>query len=180
MRSVTKQAVKEARLREIKEELLNSKKLKVPPAPRGGCGVGMGWVRGARSPPVTSPPRPQTYFEDNPRDLHVLRHDKPLHPAIVKPHLRNVPDYLGTSRARRRLWGGGAGWGHKTPKQGEGCKGRGCPRKALHPLLPRSVPAVPPSLRSIAKPNLKKHKRLRLSHAGAGRRGGPTVSAGQP
>lgn len=137
-------------------------------------------MRGARSPPVTSPPCPQTYFEDNPRDLHVLRHDKPLHPAIVKPHLRNVPDYLGMSHARWRLWGGGAGWGHKTPKQGEGCKGRGCPRKALHPLLPRSVPTVPPSLRSIAKPNLKKHKRLRLSHAGAGRRGGPTVSAGQP
>ncbi|XP_054043681.1 probable ATP-dependent RNA helicase DDX56 isoform X4 [Rissa tridactyla] len=63
MRSVTKQAVKEARLREIKDELLNSEKLKV-------------------------------YFEDNPRDLHVLRHDKPLHPAIVKPHLRNVPEYL--------------------------------------------------------------------------------------
>ncbi|NWI12153.1 DDX56 helicase, partial [Crypturellus soui] len=63
MRSVTKQAVREARLREIKEELLNSEKLK-------------------------------TYFEDNPRDLHVLRHDKPLHPAIVQPHLRNVPDYL--------------------------------------------------------------------------------------
>nr|XP_047910155.1 probable ATP-dependent RNA helicase DDX56 [Anser cygnoides] len=97
MRSVTKQAVKEARLREIKEELLNSEKLK-------------------------------TYFEDNPRDLHVLRHDKPLHPAIVKPHLRNVPDYL-----------------------------------------------VPPSLRGIAKPNLKKHKRLRLPHAGARRRGGPTA-----
>ncbi|NWS10497.1 DDX56 helicase, partial [Pachyramphus minor] len=63
MRSVTKQAVKEARLREIRDELLNSEKLKA-------------------------------YFEDNPRDLHVLRHDKPLHPAIVKPHLRNVPDYL--------------------------------------------------------------------------------------
>nr|XP_025973535.1 probable ATP-dependent RNA helicase DDX56 [Dromaius novaehollandiae] len=94
MRSVTKQAVKEARLREIKEELLNSEKLK-------------------------------TYFEDNPRDLHVLRHDKPLHPAIVKPHLRNVPDYL-----------------------------------------------VPPSLRGVAKPALKKRKRQRLLHAGAGRRGG--------
>ncbi|XP_071435107.1 probable ATP-dependent RNA helicase DDX56 isoform X2 [Pithys albifrons albifrons] len=63
MRSVTKQAVKEARLREVRDELLNSEKLKA-------------------------------YFEDNPRDLHVLRHDKPLHPAIVKPHLRNVPDYL--------------------------------------------------------------------------------------
>uniref|UniRef100_A0A1W7RI19 Probable ATP-dependent RNA helicase DDX56 n=1 Tax=Agkistrodon contortrix contortrix TaxID=8713 RepID=A0A1W7RI19_AGKCO len=64
MRSVTKQAIKEAQLREIKEELLNSEKLK-------------------------------TYFEDNPRDLNLLRHDKPLHPAIVKPHLRNVPEYLG-------------------------------------------------------------------------------------
>ncbi|XP_015276596.1 PREDICTED: probable ATP-dependent RNA helicase DDX56 [Gekko japonicus] len=63
MRSVTKQAIKEARLREIKEELLNSEKLK-------------------------------TYFEDNPRDLNLLRHDQPLHPAIVKPHLRNVPEYL--------------------------------------------------------------------------------------
>ncbi|XP_067396429.1 probable ATP-dependent RNA helicase DDX56 [Emydura macquarii macquarii] len=63
MRSVTKQAIKEARLREIKEELLNSEKLK-------------------------------TYFEDNPHDLRLLRHDRPLHPAIVKPHLRNVPEYL--------------------------------------------------------------------------------------
>lgn len=33
MRSITKQAVKEARLKEIKQELLNSEKLKV----RGGC-----------------------------------------------------------------------------------------------------------------------------------------------
>ncbi|XP_054854593.1 probable ATP-dependent RNA helicase DDX56 [Eublepharis macularius] len=63
MRSVTKQAIKEARLREIKEELLNSEKLK-------------------------------TYFEDNPRDLNLLRHDRPLHPAIIKPHLRNMPEYL--------------------------------------------------------------------------------------
>lgn len=33
MRSVTKQAVREARLKEIKQELLNSEKLKVS----GGC-----------------------------------------------------------------------------------------------------------------------------------------------
>ncbi|XP_041087927.1 probable ATP-dependent RNA helicase DDX56 [Polyodon spathula] len=63
MRSVTKQAVKEARLKEIKQELLNSEKLK-------------------------------TYFDDNPRDFQLLRHDKALHPAIIKPHLRNVPEYL--------------------------------------------------------------------------------------
>ncbi|XP_040014207.1 probable ATP-dependent RNA helicase DDX56 [Xiphias gladius] len=63
MRSVTKQAVREARLKEIKQELLNSEKLK-------------------------------TYFEDNPRDLQLLRHDKDLHPAVVKPHLKNIPEYL--------------------------------------------------------------------------------------
>ncbi|KAM9840992.1 putative ATP-dependent RNA helicase DDX56 [Aulostomus maculatus] len=63
MRSVTKQAVREARLKEIKQELLNSDKLK-------------------------------TYFEDNPRDLQLLRHDQDLHPAVIKPHLKNVPEYL--------------------------------------------------------------------------------------
>lgn len=69
MRSVTKQGIREARLKEIKEELLHSERLK-------------------------------TYFEDNPRDLQLLRHDLPLHPAVVKPHLGHVPDYLG-ERARR-------------------------------------------------------------------------------
>ncbi|XP_004708239.1 probable ATP-dependent RNA helicase DDX56 [Echinops telfairi] len=63
MRSVTKQGIREARLKEVKEELLRSEKLK-------------------------------TYFEDNPRDLQLLRHDLPLHPAIVKPQLGHVPDYL--------------------------------------------------------------------------------------
>ncbi|XP_072227943.1 probable ATP-dependent RNA helicase DDX56 isoform X2 [Leuresthes tenuis] len=63
MRAVTKQAVREARLKEIKQELLNSEKLK-------------------------------TYFEDNPRDLQLLRHDKDLHPAVVQPHMKNIPEYL--------------------------------------------------------------------------------------
>ena len=36
----------------------------------------------------------QTYFEDNPRDLQVLRHDKSLHTVKVQKHLKNVPDYL--------------------------------------------------------------------------------------
>uniref|UniRef100_F6VD80 RNA helicase n=1 Tax=Xenopus tropicalis TaxID=8364 RepID=F6VD80_XENTR len=91
MRSVTKQAIKEARLKEIKEELLNSEKLK-------------------------------TYFEDNPRDFQLLRHDKPLHPAIVKPHLKNVPEYLippalravadihNRKRKRRKLKAGNLGF----------------------------------------------------------------------
>uniref|UniRef100_UPI0035900081 probable ATP-dependent RNA helicase DDX56 n=1 Tax=Myxine glutinosa TaxID=7769 RepID=UPI0035900081 len=63
MRAVTKQAIKEARLKEIKQELINSKQLK-------------------------------TYFEDNPKELHMLRHDKTLHPSTIKPHMKNVPEYL--------------------------------------------------------------------------------------
>jgi len=62
MRKVTSIAVKEARLKEIKTELLASQKLKA-------------------------------YFEDNPRDLQLLRHDVTLAPK-ADPHLKNVPDYL--------------------------------------------------------------------------------------
>lgn len=63
LRVVSKPAVKEARLKEIKSEILNSEKLK-------------------------------SYFDDNPRDLQVLRHDKDLNPARIQPHLKNVPEYL--------------------------------------------------------------------------------------
>lgn len=63
LRAVTKVAVREARLKEIKTEILNSNKLK-------------------------------SYFEDNPRDLQLLRHDRSLHTAKTHPHLQNVPDYL--------------------------------------------------------------------------------------
>ena len=50
----------------------------------------------------------QTYFEDNPRDLQLLRHDLPLHPAVVKPHLGHVPDYLGECGLTGQE---AAGWG---------------------------------------------------------------------
>uniref|UniRef100_A0A673T4F0 RNA helicase n=1 Tax=Suricata suricatta TaxID=37032 RepID=A0A673T4F0_SURSU len=50
---------------------------------------------GGKTDPAIHPSPPQTYFEDNPRDLQLLRHDLPLHPAVVKPHLGHVPDYLG-------------------------------------------------------------------------------------
>jgi len=36
----------------------------------------------------------KTYFEDNPTDLKVLRHDKILAPTEQRPHMKNVPDYL--------------------------------------------------------------------------------------
>lgn len=63
MRAVTKVAIREARMKELKHEIFNSSKLKM-------------------------------YFEDNPRDLQLLRHDKVLHPAKVHSDLKNVPEYL--------------------------------------------------------------------------------------
>jgi ATP-dependent RNA helicase DDX56/DBP9 len=61
--AVTKSAVREARLKEIKKEMYNSEKLK-------------------------------TFFDNSPRELHVIRHDAPLN--IIKPqeHLAEVPDYI--------------------------------------------------------------------------------------
>lgn len=62
-RAVTRIAVREARLKEIKQEIFNCQKLK-------------------------------GYFEDNPNDLQVLRHDKALHTVKIQEHLRDVPDYI--------------------------------------------------------------------------------------
>lgn len=63
LRSVTKAAIREARIKEIKNEILNSSKLKA-------------------------------HFEENPNDLMFLKHDKPLHPTRIQPHMKHVPSYL--------------------------------------------------------------------------------------
>jgi ATP-dependent RNA helicase DDX56/DBP9 len=63
LRSVTRAYVREARIKEIKNEVLNSDKLKA-------------------------------HFEDNPKDLAFLKHDKPLNPARVQKHMKHVPSYL--------------------------------------------------------------------------------------
>ncbi|XP_042882660.1 probable ATP-dependent RNA helicase DDX56 [Penaeus japonicus] len=55
-------AVRETRKKEIRQELLNTSKLK-------------------------------TFFEENPRDLEVLRHDMPKHNLKPMTHLKNVPEY---------------------------------------------------------------------------------------
>lgn len=63
LRSITSIAIKEARLKEIKNELLNSEKLKA-------------------------------YFNENPREAQILRHDKELHVTKLQEHLKHVPEYI--------------------------------------------------------------------------------------
>lgn len=63
LRAVTGVAVREARVKELKNEILNSEKLKA-------------------------------HFEDKPKDLDFLRHDRPLHPTRVQQHLKHIPQYL--------------------------------------------------------------------------------------
>merc|ERR1712051_213184 len=85
-RSVTKIAVREARLKEIKQELLNSNKLK--------C-----------------------YWEDNPRDRQLLRHDKALHTVKQQDHLKNVPEYI-VPETLKKMTG-------MSKRRGKGKKGKG-------------------------------------------------------
>ena len=85
-RAVTKIAIREARLKEIKQEILNSQKLK-------------------------------SYFEDNPRDRQLLRHDKALHTVKQQQHLKNVPEYIVPETLKKMT-------GMKTRK-GRGKKGKG-------------------------------------------------------
>ena len=79
LRSVTRSAIKEARIKELKAEILNSEKLKV----RAGVSCCI-WIADLA----------QAHFEDNPLDLEYLRHDKPLHPTRIQTHMKHVPKYL--------------------------------------------------------------------------------------
>ncbi|KAG2223700.1 hypothetical protein INT45_007278 [Circinella minor] len=63
LKQVNKASIQEARIMEIKREILNSEKLKM-------------------------------HFEDKPRDLEFLRHDKAVKPAQIKEHLKRIPSYL--------------------------------------------------------------------------------------
>eukprot|EP00124_Ichthyophonus_hoferi_P001152 Ihof_evm9s54 gene=Ihof_evmTU9s54 len=67
-RTLGKGAIKKARLKEIRQEILNSQKLKA-------------------------------HFEDNPRDLQVLRHNQQLDTRRYNPSLSHIPSYLMPSKA---------------------------------------------------------------------------------
>ncbi|XP_010269677.1 PREDICTED: DEAD-box ATP-dependent RNA helicase 16 [Nelumbo nucifera] len=62
-KSITKVAIRESRAQDLRNEILNSEKLKA-------------------------------HFEDNPRDLDLLKHDKVLSKKPPPSHLRAVPEYL--------------------------------------------------------------------------------------
>lgn len=36
----------------------------------------------------------KTYFEENPKELRILKHDKVLAPTEQQPHMKNIPEYL--------------------------------------------------------------------------------------
>ena len=74
LRAVTRVAIREARTRELRQELLKSEKLK-------------------------------RHFEENPEDLHHLRHDGELRAARVQPHLKHVPGYLMPSNGAKGIAG---------------------------------------------------------------------------
>ena len=74
LRAVTQTAIREARTRELRQELLKSEKLK-------------------------------RHFEENPEDLHHLRHDGELRAARIQPHLRHVPEYLMPSNGKKGIAG---------------------------------------------------------------------------
>ena len=79
LRAVTRVAVREARTRELRQELMKSDKLK-------------------------------RHFEENPGDLHHLRHDGELRPARVQSHLKHVPDYLLPKEGKKGITGGDVGF----------------------------------------------------------------------
>jgi ATP-dependent RNA helicase DDX56/DBP9 len=78
LRAVTRIAIREARTRELRQELIKSEKLK-------------------------------RHFEENPGDLHHLRHDGELRPARVQSHLKHVPEYLLPKEGRKSIISGDVG-----------------------------------------------------------------------
>lgn len=62
-RAITKVAIRDARVKEIKNEMINCEKMK-------------------------------SFFDNSPRDLQLLRHDKQLGTVKKQAHLADVPDYI--------------------------------------------------------------------------------------
>ncbi|PIN13038.1 RNA helicase [Handroanthus impetiginosus] len=110
-RSVTKVAVRESRARDLRNEILNSEKLKA-------------------------------HFQDNPRDLDLLKHDKVLSKKAPAPHLRDVPEYLldpTTQEASKIVKLARAAMGNASSTRRKGFKGKF--KKSRDPLKTFSAEA---------------------------------------
>lgn len=95
LRAVTRVVIREARTRELRQELLKSEKLK-------------------------------RHFEENPGDLHHLRHDGELRTARIQSHLKHVPDYLLPGEGRKKSAVGDLGFvGLGRPQENKTRKNRG-------------------------------------------------------
>uniref|UniRef100_A0A5B7BD55 RNA helicase n=1 Tax=Davidia involucrata TaxID=16924 RepID=A0A5B7BD55_DAVIN len=95
-RSVTKIAVRESRAQDLRNEILNSEKLKA-------------------------------HFQDNPKDLDLLKHDKVLSKKAPATHLRDVPEYLldpTTQEASKIVKLARAAMGNTNPTRRKGLKGK--------------------------------------------------------
>ena len=104
LRAVTKVAVREARTRELRQELLKSEALK------------------------------RHFEENPTEMHHLVRHDGELRAARANPHLKNVPDYLLPSEGKRALTSEEIGFvplrkvdqkGRRPKHAGKGGKGKG-------------------------------------------------------
>ncbi|KAI1637609.1 ATP-dependent RNA helicase-like protein dbp9 [Biscogniauxia mediterranea] len=94
LRAVTQVAIREARTREIRQELLKSEKLR-------------------------------RHFEENPAELHHLRHDGELRAARTQAHLKHVPDYLLPKEGKKALTSENIGFvPFKKIRDGKGRRGR--------------------------------------------------------
>ncbi|XP_016546965.2 uncharacterized protein LOC107847289 [Capsicum annuum] len=67
--------------------------------------------------------RLKAHFQDNPKDLDLLKHDKKLRKKAPSPHLRDVPDYLldpTTQEASKIVKLARAAMGNTNPSRGKG------------------------------------------------------------
>ncbi|GER28193.1 dead box ATP-dependent RNA helicase [Striga asiatica] len=102
------------------------------------------------------------HFQDNPKDLDLLKHDKILSKKEPAPHLRDVPDYLldpTTQEASKIVKLARAAMGNAKPSRQKGLKGKS--NKSRDPLKTFSA------------------KGPKRSHRGGSKRKGPKKDDGQ-
>ncbi|KAJ3339695.1 ATP-dependent DNA/RNA helicase [Gonapodya sp. JEL0774] len=100
VRAVTKAAVREARVREVRREMLESERLKRTEVSvhffKQSDVLVLSFLSDKLSKSLNFA---KAHFSSNPNDLRALRSDRPLHPARVQSHLKHVPSYLAPKKS---------------------------------------------------------------------------------